>query len=174
MDAFWKILTKNWIDVRLRVVMNLRARFLSSKPAPTEERKLTQRSEKDFCPFLIWEWVWELWRPQTDSLSEVAHSVYYLEYCWSFVLSQIHKYDTNFRVHFSWMHKLATLFRIDSVRRKVKQTKRRYYVLKWSIQLYLCTEKNTIHSSIRRLVINKLLQPKHEDTIDHHWQLLTA
>ena len=60
MDAFWKILTENWIDVRLRLVMNLRAPFLSSKPAPTEAKTLTQRSEKDFCPFLIWEWMWEL------------------------------------------------------------------------------------------------------------------
>ena len=60
MDAFWKILTENWIDVRLRLVMNLRTPFLSSKPAPTKAKTLTQRSGKDFCPFLIWEWMWEL------------------------------------------------------------------------------------------------------------------
>lgn len=42
------------------------------------------------------------------------------------------------------------------------------------IHLVISVQKNTIHSSIHRLVINKLLQPKHEDTIDRQWQLLTA
>lgn len=172
MDAFWKILTENWIDVRLRVVTNLRARFLSSKPAPTEERKLTQRSEKDFCPFLILEWVWELWRPQRFTvwgrpfglLSGVLLKL-------RFVSDPQVRYQLQSPLQLNAQARNLVPNRFSP---KKGKTNKAAILCAQMIHLVISVQKNTIHSSIHRLVINKLLQPKHEDTIDRQWQLLTA
>lgn len=103
--------------------------FLCLRSAGTEAKKKTKITIKTtpfkLCLFSSRGWMWRQCSSQRFTVWGGPFALFWMSISGSMtmahlVFTQIHKHGTSFVVHFSSMHKLATLSQIDSVPRKVR------------------------------------------------------